>query len=304
MVIAALCCAPAGTTSNPDENDDTNVPVRTRTQSCQDYGAALCGAYFRCATSFAVVYEDEAACSAAFHRTCMDSFDRSTAASIATVDACAPAISSATCDDLWTVGVPACDRLYGSLQPGAACRGGAECSSGYCDGVTTTACGLCVSRGGIGSSCSNSVCEPGLTCAANEICVNYATRGTSCDANHPCHLNDACVAGTCQARRAAGATCSTSDECEVLNSAVCLRGTCTVFQTAQPAEECGSSVLKLCAANGFCRGATSTMPGTCVAAAQEGQACSATEGPKCEKPLGCSSLTNTCKFLVGPDFCQ
>jgi len=224
------------------------------------------------------------------------------------VEECTTAITNASCSDLLGRNLPAvCTPPAGSLADGTACAEDSQCSGGRCHIAAGTVCGTCGEPSNAGTACSqDDDCANGMKCsAANSTCQPYGAMGAACDADRVCNPTYACVNGTCGAPGVANTPCTTSDECDELHGIFCDGTKCTSVGFAPAAGACGlvSGVLTLCEGPaGDCQGvAAPTYRGTCVAAAADGAACDATNGPMCTAPAVC--VNSVCE-LPDPTMCH
>jgi hypothetical protein len=223
------------------------------------------------------------------------------------VEACATALATASCADLLDRNLPAiCTPMPGSLADGTACAEDSQCTGGRCHIAAGTVCGTCGEPSGAGTACSqDDDCVDGMKCGTTNTCVAYGAMGATCDATHPCSSVYGCVGGTCAAPGAENAPCTTSDACDQLHGIFCDGTRCTSVGFAPAGAACGlvSGVLTACEGPGsFCQGETApSYQGTCVAAAADGAACDATNGPMCTTPAVC--VNAKCE-VPDPTMCQ
>jgi hypothetical protein len=223
------------------------------------------------------------------------------------VEACATALSSASCADLLGRNLPSvCTPTPGTLADGTACAEDSQCVGGRCHIAAGTVCGTCGEPSAAGTACSqDDDCADGMQCASNARCVVDGAMGAACDATHPCNAVYGCIAGVCTTPGAANAPCTTSDECDELHGIFCDGTRCTAVAFAPTSAACGlvSGVLTTCEGPGaFCQGETApSYQGTCIAAAADGATCDATNGPTCTDPAVC--VNGTCE-LPDPTMCH
>jgi hypothetical protein len=146
----------------------------------------------------------------------------------AALGSCLAAIAGATCvqmeADPTTGALAACDTVFtGAVANGAACARSDECATGWCNDATSSTCPyLCTAKKDLG-----------VACTGDEECTSNACGGGKCVANVAGAIDQPCGAGSpqcqpglycqwqstppyaslCEARGAAGATCTDSDEC-------------------------------------------------------------------------------------------
>jgi hypothetical protein len=187
----------------------------------------------------------------------------------------------------------ACEgAVEGLVANGGSCASDDECTSGWCTadhpGDAPVCPGQCSAFKPLGAQCAAAEeCGPNATCEGF-ACVASTAPGA---ANQPCGSDDSCQAGlycetpdgggagTCRARKAAGAACTglgvVGGECAI--GLACAgafgAGTCTAIATLdQPCSP--AAQVSACALGLYCDAASSA----CKAQPTTGQACSAT-GP-------------------------
>jgi hypothetical protein len=144
--------------------------------------------------------------------------------------ACAAAFHATPC----AVSTPeACNAFFGSLDTGASCVDGAQCSSGECtfsssggaDGGTTTesSCGTCAAAIPVGGACGGTAaggCAPGsecmaLTTASTCATITYGAAGAACGGAALCQPNLFCdsTTHTCAVPGGEGSACDSYLDC-------------------------------------------------------------------------------------------
>jgi hypothetical protein len=242
----------------------------------------------------------------------------STGVTADSINACATARASESCDDYYNNNPPmACHSQAGTLADGQPCEFNAQCSSAFCQIAKNAACGVCGKPAEAGASCATFGCDYGLNCVnKTQFCQPYGAAGAMCDSSTPCGHGLSCVGatattkGTCQASgKTVGAACdpkaATAPGCDRSASLWCnaTSKTCTMITTAMTGGSCGAQAsgdYVVCAAGGFCNGGSATKAGTCVAVAADGATCDPadTTGPTCESPARCVTVgsASTCKL--------
>lgn len=304
IAMLLMCLSACTASSTSDDDDDRGRSGSSVSAAIAAYSDALCAAVFRCgAALMSFRFENEAACQVAYRRDFADQYGGAGSPGVARMEACVQELEQADCVEVMTTDVSDCSPLVGTLPPGTTCRSPGACASGWCQNLTTAECGVCGVSGGVGADCTSNPCNLDLTCTVNKTCASRVALGAVCGTNQPCQTGAYCSDGRCVALKGNGTACTTSQECSVYQALSCFQGNCSTVGLANPGGTCGSSINTLCRNNGFCRGATTTVTGVCVAAATEGQACSTTNGPSCVEPLSCSN-SGTCAFLAGPTVCN
>ena len=284
----------------------------TVSQACADFASSGCKKLQTCAPFLVqLVYGDEATCTARVSLECPGALMASgTTVMSAGFEACVQARDAMSCTDfLSNQTAPAC-RLSGSLPVGAPCAAGEQCSSAYCNILVSGACGVCATRSPVGGAClTDSDCElSGLACSFGS-CVPLGAVGAACDIANPCEGVLFCsAAGTCTPRLTAGTACDPAGDpsCDSTIGLYCdpTTNVCTQAQIASAGGACGApaaGALTVCAGRGFCQLDDGSLVGTCEAAALEGAACDAVNGPNCLPPASC--LFGVCTS-IDPASCQ
>ena len=277
----------------------------TATQACTDVSQDRCMQLATCsAADLSKRWTDLASCEDREKLACLEAQAApKTAATPATVEACANALTTQACDAFLSgVASPAeCLPHMGPIANGAACSTAAQCASGFCAVATTALCGTCADQPVAGASCATSRCGPTMVCVKSTMqCqVPVAANGT-CSAAQPCGQGLACVgampsvSGTCTAQVASiGAACDsrrvTAPDCNGAAGLACDATTdqCVTQPVVPAGMPCGviNRVDVACAAGATCTG-TGTAK-TCVAPAADGAACDTAAGPDCEFPARC-----------------
>lgn len=302
-VFAVASCGDDGsTTTSTTTTSSSSSGGVTAEEACSALATSVCDVLNGCST-FLIErqYGDIAGCRERQAATC---------ASISTIDgsnttpeftqACADAFSAVTCDELLLRKFPsACDFPAGDLADGSACGREVQCASTHCNKGGAT-CGVCSSEVAAGGTCKSSDdCEPGLLCASGK-CVPPAAAGETCDSATPCLPTLACSGGKCGKPAEAGEACVQADQnCNILSALGCnSMDICQQVKIAAPGEACGlaGGNPTICSNNGQCAGMMGGV-GTCMAAADDGEACDAVNGPPCKVQSICTN--GTCKLDDG-----
>jgi hypothetical protein len=281
----------------------------TAASACADLAQARCQKLQSCEPqSLLNTYGSLAACESTQANTCVTNLAApDNANSPEHTEACAQAVPSGeSCDDFQLGNVPpACQPPVGSRDAGSACAVSGQCSTAYCLVPKTAACGTCAASPGVGASCANNSCGPGLVCDSTSlICATPLEAAGACDNSSACGPGLTCVgntdiiAGSCVPLAEAGASCSLADggsRCDSRFGLYCnveADRVCEPVATASATQTCGTvdgGVID-CLADSFCQkvgGPSAAVPGTCVAPAAAGGACDTVNGPICMTPSRC-----------------
>ena len=277
-------------------------------KACTDAANNLCARLQACAAPLiTTVYGDLATCEMRSKLTCPQGLMApSTSETPDRLDSCASQVPMIACTDLYTRAAPpsSCQAQPGKLANGAACGTDAQCMSAFCKTPANAVCGVCGMRSAAGNSCSvNNDCDYGLACA-NAVCVAYGAVGATCDTNHPCGAPNKCRGGSCVTPVAAGGACDfVAQDCDATQGLYCnQQRVCAMATFAAAGQPCGivNGAYVGCSGGARCKGATLTMPGTCLAPAADGAACDVNNGPDCLSPAQC--VNSLCK-LPNPATC-
>jgi hypothetical protein len=295
----------------------------TAAQACADNAQQRCLRLQACSpTDVALRYGSETDCETRETTDCTDSLAEPLAGNTAAaVEACAGAYAAWACDEYLTGQNPpaACRQQLGPIANGGPCAIDGQCQTGFCAIAPGASCGTCTNLPKPGMSCSGlTSCGPALTCTRDTLdCVSPAARGAACGKGAPCAIGLTCVGadaspgatGTCEASgESAGVACDplakSGPGCD-RNAGLACGGTsksCEAVGVAAAGQPCGADVggqTVLCAAEGVCTGAGGSNPGTCTAAAADGDACDAVHGPGCILPARCvgsGGTAGTCQY--------
>ncbi len=210
---------------------------------------------------------------------------------------CASGYSSASCDAMYSgVPVPGCAIPAGTFAAGHACADHAQCQSLFCNKTGASGCGTCAAAPKVGDACT-STCGLTLACTNGKCAaqVQYGGVGATCSAAAPCAGTLTCFNGQCARPSGAGQACgSTAPACDVLQGLMCQSGACAPIQIASAGQPCGltGSSYVLCFGGATCKTPTGSTSGTCDTVAADGQACDATNGPRCM--IGAACVNGTC----------
>jgi hypothetical protein len=168
---------------------------------------------------------------------------------------------------------------------------------------------VCAATPGVGASCANNACGPGLLCNALSLeCVTPAGAGGSCNDNSACGPGLTCIGntattlGTCHPLvSTVGGSCSLADggsRCDGRQGLYCnvVEGrVCAPAAIANATQECGTvdGGAVDCVADSVCQKTSGSVTGTCIAPAAEGTACDTANGPICATPSRCVLSTDT-----------
>lgn len=170
-------------------------------------------------------------------------------------DACAAAVSSATCASLDTA---ACERMWtGLVANGHPCYASDECSNGYCTADQLNCPGACTAFRGTGAICGmDEECGPGKQCVTNgvnRVCTVVQTpgaQGEACAVTSPqcqtglyCKYDGVSRTYSCVPRRAVGEPCSSDAVCDAALACNMISHTCQ--ERAGVGESCSTAVCGL-----------------------------------------------------------
>lgn len=309
-------CGSASDTAGPGA---TGSP----TTACDAVSQGRCSKQQQCSiTSFNRRYPDLSTCEARESAECVKSLAApSTAAKPTSVQACATALSGASCSDFLAPGPPAaCVPPAGALTSGAACAFNAQCATTYCAVANDAECGSCSALPTAGATCTATLgCGGrGLVCARG-VCVAPVGENGACGEEAECLPGLSCVGavpmlntqGTCQkAGSTAGARCDprrqTLPDCDRNLGLYCDRITlsCAAITFVGAGASC-DDVGMVCQGGAMCVIPTGLRSGTCVAPASDGAACDTTLGPPCLAPAQCvvtnGGTAGTCKLRDAAD---
>lgn len=288
--------------------DDATGTSASPESACAGAATKACAKFKSCASIFIQsVYGDDATCAARVQLECLAGLRANgTGATPASAVGCGSAIEGATCEALLAGEVDACWVKAGTLSDGTACAVDTQCAGSNCRKGSDASCGACSTRGGAGATCAtNSDCQQPLECHGDK-CVALGKAGAACSESTPCVSSLRCTGGACAKPLAAGATCDPQDSaCDLIAGLFCNARTkvCATFTLAAAGAPCGliDGAFVGCTAGGECTGATLDKPGTCRAAAADGQACDDENGPRCIEPARCVSGVCT---LPDPNACK
>lgn len=300
-------------------------------KACTDLAAARCAQRATCTNNTGITraYGDMTTCLAREKLSCTNALAaKGTGNSPDRAEQCATALATASCADYFAGNAPAACINTGTFADATSCAFGGQCSSTYCTGTATAACGTCGQPLASGADCSNGgTCARGETCFTTPgsngtaaTCIVEGAQGASCSRTMPCATGLSCVGatnggnpmpGTCMpAGATVGAPCDplsrTAAACDRSKGLWCnaTSKTCTAVVYAANGASCGVGTdgnLTDCS-GGVCYGATlgGTTPiaGTCKADAADGAACDTANGPGCTLPARCvtaaGSTAGTC----------
>jgi hypothetical protein len=299
-------------------SDAPATAAMTADLACQDVASARCARLDACGTNTVHLrFGDSATCVSRQKMSCLEGLSAtSTGATPDTVEACAKALPSVTCNDLFNNTVSStCQAQIGKLGTGEACVFNGQCRSQFCATAKNALCGECMAQPEGGDSCASlTSCGPGLKCVnQGTVCASEVTQtGDACDRDDPCGSGFSCVGarpaammqGTCQpAVTLAGASCDplhqTGSGCDPNLGLVCdvASSVCVAVTVVDAGRACDATAI-VCSASGTCVIPTGASLGTCVAAAADGAVCDTSLGPDCMNLSRCvvmgTSTVGTC----------
>lgn len=304
-------------------------------QACMDVATARCTERSTCSSlagatgpgaSLIRVYGDMPTCLSREALACTNGLAAPrTGNSPAKVELCVKAFATYSCQDFFDSNPPADCAVTGSLANATTCTFNGQCTSGYCQGTKTSACGVCADPPVAGADCTGSSCGHNQRCvAASSTCQAVLSLNGACDATHPCDNGLACVGatttatGTCQTAGAAlGAACGAGmPACDGSLGLYCGgpngAKTCMAIAFVGDGMPCGllADGTRADCIGGDCYAATGLATGsnlgTCKADASEtaaNPACDTVLGPGCLAPARCvlaegGGTTGICKVPV------
>jgi len=288
-----------------DAGGPTEVAAPTAEEVCRRYAELSCERESTCAPSiFALTWTDVETCR---RRTVLQCAPWFTAPGSnytpAVLAACTAAMARLDCAGWLAGSPPECRYQPGNLPTGSPCRLDLQCEGLDCRQSGAAFCGICGQKGGEGEPCGH-----GLDCQLHHACIRKVCSpmrkpGEPCDLTHWCDSGLACFAGVCGKERGPGEPCEVGEgQCgivpvwlECVAPAGGTMGTCQPARSAGTGEACGpvpdGNHDVQCRAHGRCT--SFTEPGTCVAAAADGQPCD--ERIPCL--LGAFCVNGTCQVL-------
>jgi hypothetical protein len=283
----------------------------TDVEDCTPFAEALCARLAACSQQWLVwVYGDLAGCQERQRLACrIEAVLPGTGLAGAGLAACRAAIPAASCDELLSGTIPACQR-EGALPDGAACGSHTQCQTGFCRMPETSFCGKCAPRAAEGAACDTSAsCQFPLRCSEAGRCVKGAAEGELCNESTPCRPGTLFCSqdNTCKRPSAEGKACnrignSIAQPCETgLSCRPAERGTCRAIRFVGAGEACGviaNAAPVLCRASGSC------VQNSCRPAGKDGEACTISplgDSGGCLAPALC--LEGRCK-LPDPASCM
>jgi hypothetical protein len=302
LVSSSLCFVVAACSSS-----STSTPGGG-TADCAGFASTVCTKFQSCAPFYVdVLFASLDECKARYTSQCQAGTQNPGVTNeAALLGSCSNVYATETCDAFLS-GAPAagCTPQPGSFANGQACGDSAQCQSLFCNKPSGATCGACAAAPKVGDTCTTS-CGIGLNCTGGKCATPTpnGALGAACSNTAPCAANLVCFNGTCSQPSGAGKPCGgTTPACDQLHSLSCQGGVCAQLQMAGPGQPCGlsGSTYVLCKAGGTCKTASGASAGTCLAAAEDGQACDDTNGPSCKYGASCVNglctlnAASTCK---------
>jgi hypothetical protein len=264
---------------------------------CAAYASAVCAKLESCTPDVVTFnWGTDADCRSRFTAMCQTAGQEPGVGDYAGfISSCSSAYASASCDAIYSP-LPGCTPPAGTFASGQACGTDAQCQSLFCNKAAGATCGTCAATPKVGDACTGA-CGVALTCSSGKCAVRPtgAALGAPCSATVPCIYSLTCSGGTCVKPLGAGQSCSaTTPGCSTLAGLTCSGGVCTQIQTASAGQPCGltGTSYVACSGGATCKTASGSSSGTCVAPADDGQACDATNGPSCK--VGATCLNGRC----------
>ncbi len=274
--------------------------------ACSQAADALCQKFDACSHVYVqIAYADVATCKTRALGNCTGNLAATGQSNTpARTAACATALSSISCDDLFAGKLPPdCNPTAGQVKTGSTCGDDSQCASTFC-GNGTDVCASCAVAPSEGGACVNDKCPSGLVCAGN-LCVRPGGNGDACSATKPCRTNLVCANGTCSAGGKGGDACDpsvkTGTPCSLTDGFFCnpTSSKCDAIKTAAAGEACGlvNGAGYLCNSTTYCKKATpAATSGTCVARASDGAGCSTDESQGAPCLTGAICSDGVCKL--------
>lgn len=264
------------------------------TGDCAGFASTACAKFQACAPFYIdVLFGSLDECKARYTTSCQSGLSEPGVTNqAALLTSCANVYATETCDQFFSgVPVAACTPQPGTFPNGQACGDSAQCQSLFCNKTAGATCGACAATPKVGDACTSG-CGVSLECTGGKCATPTpnGALGAACSNSAPCTSNLVCFNGTCSQPSGAGKPCgATTPGCDQLHSLSCQGGVCTVVQTAGPGQACGvsGSNYVICKAGATCKTPSGSTAGTCLAAADDGQACDATNGPPCKYGATC-----------------
>jgi hypothetical protein len=248
----------------------------------------------------------------------------STANSPALVTECVSALASFACADFLDGNLPTQCMPTGPKPNGSSCAFAGQCSSTYCNGSKTAACGTCGAAPAAGMSCRDSFCARGQECMpASLVCEDFVATAGACNfTTNPCGAGLSCVGamggamGSCMTAvmmpgsPCGGRTASCDGQLGLYCGGTAGARTCLAISFVADGQPCGlltGGTFAGCSGSGGCYTATGLagpgQAGTCRAPAADGMACDSVTGPPCLGPARCvvagGGTAGTCTLPTG-----
>jgi hypothetical protein len=278
----------------------------TAAQACAELASAECEKVNECNPWYLQKYfGDIDTCKMRYTSTACSAYLglTSSSATPATFQACATATKGATCQQ-WLDGdavLNSCLTEPGMLASGATCGTASQCQTANCNFPAGATCGTCGPQSGAGAQCSSDSLWSGNFLCVNGLCGTPGEAGAACSSTALCANSLACANGRCAIPAKAGEACSSALPCDGHLGLFCRNSVCQNIQYVSKGQPCNPSQGRECAQSGFCKGATSTADGTCLAFAADGAACDASAGPICMPYARCTG--GFCK-VSDPSLCR
>jgi hypothetical protein len=271
-------------------------------QACTDLANATCNLYSSCSAGYYIALEfgDLPTCVSRYQANCEARLALASALSATQTEACAQALPSESCADLYGNNpVAACRAPDGGTAAGDVCTLSAQCQTAYCATPKNTLCGTCAAPLASGEDCSELPCGAGLVCLrATSTCGTPSSDGGPCVSEGDCQFGLACLepfgdGGFCVPAGTLGGTCdpakTTGPVCPARLGLYCSAvsadgGTCTALAGTTVGQPCGNvaGVGTICQQSGTCqRVLPDSGMGVCVGYAADGTACDNDGGPQC-----------------------
>lgn len=274
-------------------------------QACSDLASSQCAQQQTCnPAGYAIAYPDVATCVARTKLTCpLVAAAPGSGFTPASVEACAKALTAASCDEVANNRGPAACQIRGTLPVGTACANDGQCAGAdnYCR--LSGSCGVCAVRkpvssitdpAAFGDCASSNGCQDALICSLSR-CAAPVAQGGNCDLDHPCQSPYACLSSKCEPTTLdVGAACDpNADACDGTQGLACMGNTCTKLPTASLGGACGlmGNRVTPCTAGLVCDVTMGNYVGMCRTHLADGAACNAQMYiyDQCEPPAACVS---------------
>jgi hypothetical protein len=283
IAVASAACS-SNTNSSGDGGPSTGPGNAMLQMVCNDLSTQLCSKLNSCSSfAFSLAYPDMNTCITRVALTCPSGANANgSGATVAALQACSQAYSTANCADLVSGKQPDACNIHGTLMTGAPCGSSVQCAgaNSFCNIPGNQVCGTCDTLAALGGPCAQITdCQLGLACSSTGMCVTPGTMGAACSAMQPCATSLSCVNAKCAAPGGMGDTCDpNAQNCDYTKGLFCnVSNKCVAYQMAGPGAMCGLSTTStsytLCTGTGLCPSVNMSVRGTCPTVPADNAAC-------------------------------